>query len=198
MERHAHWLIVIVALGLLMIPTASATLARGGGSAEPVQRGCGSSVYGALGAWVADSVVAGPVGFVRARRYVDSRSTSFNPLPDGRYRGLKLLAVVKTGWRARIVVPARQQPFVALAHHPSTFGKPVIPQEGVHDETLTACPPGRPLLGPISQAWTQFNGEITVAGRRCVLLHVYAAKQGKPLPNRPILARLPFGTRCHG
>ena len=195
-KRQALRLILCLALAPLAIPAASASQERSGGSAEPVQRDCRSSVYGALGAWMADSVVSGPLGFVRARRYAESRSTYFRPLPDGRYRGLKLLAVVKTGWQARIVVPAPQQRFVALAHHPSTFGKPVVPADGVHDETLIACPPGRPLLGPTEQAWTQFNGEIVVAGRRCVLLHVYASKHGKPWPSRPRLAFLPLGAAC--
>ena len=165
-------------------------------SAEPVLRDCGSSVYGSLGEWQPDSILAGPLGFVRARAYERSRSPYLRSVGNGRYEGLKLLTVVQTGWKARIVVPPHLRSRVALIQDPASFNLPVVPSQGVHDVTLTACPPGQPLLGPKAQAWTQFNGEIVVAGRRCVSLYVYAAKQGDQLPSRPVQVRLAFGTSC--
>ena len=199
MNRHARRVTVGAVLGLLLVvPVASARLvgATAAASAEPVLRDCGSSAYGTLGSWQPESAVVGPLGFVRSKAYARSRSTYFNTVGEGRYRGLKFLTVVRTGWKARIVVSARQRANVALVHERTSFNTPVVPSDGVHDVTLAACAPGRPLLGPRSQAWTQFNGEIVVAGKRCVVLNVYTAKQGEPLPSGPIQVRLPFGASC--
>ena len=184
-----HALVAVVLLG-----GAGAALAAG---TEPVSRGCNTSVYGDLGdGWLPSSVVAGPLVFVRGRVY--ARSTSrFRSVSSGRYRGSKLLVVVRTGWVARVVVPPAQRAKVALQYAPEDFNKAVVPAESEHDVTFTACPPRRPFLGPASARYTQFNGAIVVAGRRCVTLEVYAAKQGHPLPAAPTRARLSFGAgRC--
>lgn len=202
MGRRFSTLGVVATVGvLLLVPVASggfvSTLgAAAVGAAEPVVRDCRTSVYGGLGDWKPESVLSGPLGFVRVKAYERSRSTYFRSVGNGRYKGLKLLSVVRTGWQARIVVPAHQRSSVALVYDPGTFNTPVVPTAGVHEVTFTACPPRRPFLGPRSQAWTQFNGEIVVARRRCVLLDVYAAKQGDPLPSRPLRVRLGFGVRC--
>jgi hypothetical protein len=166
---------------------------------EPVERDCTSSVYGDLGSnWIGSSVVAGPLAFVRARAYSTS-TYPFAGVGGGRYRGTKLLAAVRTGWVARVVVPAGQRRKVALQYAPADFNKAVVPAESEHDVTFRACPPGRPFLGPKSARWTQFNGAIVVAGRRCVTLDVYAAKQGHPLPSKALGSRLSFGAgRCPG
>lgn len=171
----------------------------GSPSQAPVARGCASSVYGELGAdWIPSSIVVGPLAFVRARSYSSSRH-SFAGVGGGRYRATKLLAVVRTGWVVRLVVPAAQRRKVALQYAPEDFNKAVVPAESEHDVTFTACPPGRPFLGPKTSRWTQFNGAIVVAGRRCVTLAVSAAKQGHTLPARPRLARLSFGAgACRG
>jgi hypothetical protein len=164
-----------------------------------VARTCSSSVYGDLGSdWIASSVVAGPLAFVRAREYASS-TASFASVGGGRYRGTKLLAAVRAGWVARVVVPAADRPKVALQYDRAHFNKAVVPAESEHDVTFTACPPGRPLLGPKAARWTQFNGAIVVAGRRCVTLAVYSAKQGHRLSARAHTARLSFGAgACRG
>jgi hypothetical protein len=166
---------------------------------EPVMRDCTSSVYGDLGSdWMRSSIVVGPLAFVRARAYSSSTS-SFASVGGGRYRGSKLLAAVRTGWVVRVVVPAADRRKVALQYAPADFNRAVVPAQSEHDVIFTACPPGRPFLGPTSAPWTQFNGAIVVAGRRCVMLSVFAAKQGHPLPRRPRLARLSFGAgACRG
>jgi hypothetical protein len=166
---------------------------------EPVERDCTSSVYGHLGGnWLSSSVVTGPLAFVRARAYAES-TASFAGLAGGRYRGTKLLAAVRTGWVARVVVPTGQRRKVAFQYAPVDFNTAVVPAESEHDVTFTACRPGRPLLGPKSARWTQFNGAIVVAGRRCVSLDVFAAKQGHALPTSGRRARLSFGAgACRG
>jgi hypothetical protein len=171
---------------------------RAGAGDTPVLRDCRSSVYGDLGRrWLPSSVVAGPLAFVRARAYATS-PYSFRGAGAGRYWGNKLLVVVRTGWVARVIVPSAQRRKVALQYAPEDFNKAVVPAESEHDVTFAACPPRRPFLGPASARWTQFNGAIVVAGRRCVRLAVYAAKQGHPLPDRALRARLSFGAgSCH-
>jgi hypothetical protein len=166
---------------------------------SPVVRDCNSSVYGDLGSdWMASSIVAGSLAFVRARFY-SSSAHSFASVGGGRYRGSKMLVAVRTGWVTRVVVPMAERRKIALQYAPADFNKPVVPAHSDHDVTFTACPPGRPFLGPKTARWTQFNGAIVVAGRRCVTLAVYAAKQGHPLPRRGLRARLSFGAgACRG
>ena len=160
---------------------------------DPVRRECGSSVWGEPGSdWPASSVIAGPLMFVNARLLKDS-TYRFGSVGGGRYKAMKQLVVVRTGWVARVVVPSAQRTRVALQYAPEHFNTAVVPAQSEHDVTFAACPPGRPSLGPSSQRETQFNGGIVVAGRRCVMLAVYAAKQGHPLPSRPVYARISFG-----
>ena len=184
-----------VAIAVVAADSALSMPAVAGQEAEPVVRECGSSVYGKLGSersWLSASVVAGPLVFFRVRAYASSTS-KFASVGGGRYRGSKLLVLVRTGWVARVVVPAAQRRKVALQYGPEDANKAVVPAESEHDVTFEACPPGRPFLGPKSARWTQFNGAIVVAGRRCVTLAVYAAKQGHPLPKRAVFPRLSFG-----
>jgi hypothetical protein len=182
-----------IALTATVASAAFVASARAVAREEPVARGCGSSVYGALGSdWMTSSILVGPVAFVGARAY-SSSTYSFASVGGGRYRGSKLLVVVRTGWMARVVVPAAQHRDVSLQYAPEEFNKPVVPADGDHEVTFTACPPGRPSLGPRNARWTQFNGAIVVAGRRCVTLDVSAAKQGHVLPSRSLRARLSFG-----
>ena len=144
------------------------------------------------------SIVVGPLAFVGARVYASSPFSSPN-VGGGRYHGRKLLAVVRTGWVARVVVPAELRRSVSFQYAPAHFNKAVVPAQGEHDVTFVACPLGRPFLGPASARWTQFNGAIVVAGRRCVTLAVYAAKHGSPLPSRALRAHLSFGAgACRG
>jgi hypothetical protein len=189
------------ALGLViaLVAAGSAFSMRAVGPEEGASRDCGTSVHGDLGSdWMRSSVVVGPLAFVRARAYATSTHT-FAGVGSGRYRGTKLLALVRTGWVARLVVPAAERQTVALQYARADFNKAVVPAESEHDVTFTACPPGRPLLGPKAARWTQFNGAIVVAGRRCVTLTVYAARQGHPLPPRPLQAHLSFGAgSCRG
>lgn len=164
----------------------------------PVSRDCRSTVYGGLGdTWLARSVVVGPIVFVGADAGA-SPEHSFASVGGGRYRGSKLLVVVRTGWAVRVLVPDAEALKVALQYAPADFNKSVVPDQGERDVTFTACPPGRQSVGPTSAKWTQFNGGVVVAGARCVTLDVYAAKQGHPLPTQPVSAHLPFGTTCPG
>jgi hypothetical protein len=182
-----------LALVIAVVAADSALSMRAIARQEPVARDCTSSVYGDLGSdWTRSSVVAGPLAFVRARGY-SSSTYSFASVGGGRYRGSKLLAAVRTGWVVRVVVPAAERRTVALQYAPVDFNKAVVPAQSEHEVTFTACPPGRPFLGPKTAQWTQFNGAIVVAGRRCVTLAVYAAQQGHPLPRQPLDARLSFG-----
>jgi hypothetical protein len=189
------------ALGLVFAAVAAdSTLAlRALARQEPVLRDCRSSVYGDLGSdWIRSSILVGPLAFVRAHGYSTS-TYSFASVGGGRYRGSKLLAVVRTGWVVRLVVPTAEGRKVALQYAPVDFNKAVVPAQSEHEVTFTACPPGRPFLGPTTARWTQFNGAIVVAGRRCVTLAVYAAKQGHLLPSRPRHPRLSFGAgACRG
>jgi hypothetical protein len=99
----------------------------------------------------------------------------------------------------RLVVPAARRRKVALQYSPSNFNEVIVPAQGEHDVTFAACPPGQPFLGPKTPRWTQFNGAIVGAGRRCVALAVYAAKHGHALPRAALRARLSFGAgRCSG
>lgn len=188
-------LVIVIALAAAESSLSMHGLAR----QEPVARDCTSSVHGDLGSdWMRSSIVVGPLAFVRARAY-SSSTYSFASVGGGGYRGSKLLVVLRTGWVARLVVPAAERRRVALQYAPADFNQAVVPIQGEHDVTFTACPPGRPLLGPTTARWTQFNGAIVVARRRCVTLAVYAAKQGHPLPRRALRARLSFGAgACRG
>ena len=182
---------LVVALVAADLALSSHAAARG--APDPVARDCGSSVYGDLGRdWITSSVVAGPLAFVRARS-LSTSPYSFRSVGGGRYRGIKLLAAVRTGWVVRLVVPPADRGAVALRYDSADFNRAVAPAEGAHEVTFTACPPGRPFLGPENQRWTQFNGAIVVAGRRCVTLAVYAAKQGHPLARRALRAPLSLG-----
>jgi hypothetical protein len=181
--------LAVVAAGVAL-GGVSAALA---GGSDPVDRECNTSVYGALGNdWLPASVVTGPLAFVRAKDYAKSPSR-FGTVGGGRYRASKLLVLVQTGWVARVVVPAGQRAKVALQYAPEDFNKAVVPVDSEHDVTFTACPRRRPFIGPASARYTQFNGGIVVAGRRCVTLAVYPTKQGHPLPSAPLRARLSFG-----
>ena len=182
-------------LGLAVVAVAAVTTTSApAADDDSIERGCRTSVYGELGAWQERSVVQGPLGLVGARAF----AARFAPLPagGGRYRGSKLLVLVRTGWIVRLVVPGPERHRVALQYDPADFNEPVAPVGGDHEVNFAACPPGRPFLGPARERWTQFNGAIVVANRRCARLHVYAARQGRPLPARPKLLLLPFGRRA--
>ena len=184
---------VVGALALAVAAVDTGSALHAAGLEEPVTRECGSSVYGDVGGdWMRSSIVVGPLAFVRARSYASSTSR-FSTVGGGRYRGSKMLALVRTGWVARVVVPAAERRVVALQYAREHFNRAVVPADGEHEVTFKACPPGRPLLGPSTARWTQFNGAIVIAGRRCVTLAVFAAKQGHPLPAKPLRARLSFG-----
>jgi hypothetical protein len=188
----------VPAVAALVVAGLAAAGSSSGGAAAPapVERTCRSSVYGRLGAWQAQSIVAGSLGLVGARTF----ASAFRPLPagGGRYRGSKLLVLVRTGWVVRVVVPPAQRRRVALQYDPATFDDPVAPAAGDHVVTFAACPPGRPFLGPAGARWTQFNGAIVVARRGCVELDVLAAKRGRPLPGRPQRLRVAFGRPACG
>jgi hypothetical protein len=199
MTRRARLAASVLGLVAAVVAAESALSIRAIARDEPVARDCMSSVYGDLGNdWLAPSIVVGPLAFVRARTYSTSTS-SFASIGGGRYRGSKLLAAVRTGWVVRLVVPSAERRRVALQYAPQHFNTAVVPAKSEHDVTFTACPPRRPFLGPRTARWTQFNGAIVVAGRRCVTLAVYAAKQRRPLPDQPRHARLSFGAgACRG
>src|SRR5215210_2915879 len=169
---------------LVAAALALSTVSAGASPAAPtatradVTRACNSSVYGGIGSsWPERSIVVGAIGFVGARSYA-SADSAFSEIGGGRYRGNKVLVVVRAGWRVRVVVSDDERAGVALLYDRRTFNNPVVPALGDHAVTFVACLLGRPSVGPKNARWTQFNGAIAVDGRRCVTLEVYAAKRG--------------------
>jgi hypothetical protein len=182
----------LAALALVAVGVV-ATAAPAKDVSDPVERGCRFSVYGGLGDWQQRSVAVGPIGFVGAPFYAEG----FTPddVGGGRFRPSKLLVVLKTGWVARVSVPAAQRATLALAYDVRTFNNPVAPVDGDHVVNFRACAPGKPFVGPRTQRWTQFNGAIVVAEPQCVTLNLAAAKQGHPLRGYKRV-RFGFGVAC--
>lgn len=183
------------ALGVAVVAAACAASAVARTTPlQPAVRDCKTSAYGQLAAdWMTRSVVSGPIGFIPARGYADAAPDAFASVDQGRYRGTKLLVVVRTGWVTRLVVPTGQREAVALQYVPRDFNKVIVPADGRHDIALRACLPGRPRVGPRTARWTQFTGAIVVAGPRCVTLELFAAKAGRTLPIEPQFVSLSFG-----
>jgi hypothetical protein len=169
-------------------------------SRPAVVRTCESSVYGKLAAagWRQHSVIAGPVTFYYGNGYAEQPASEFAPVPGsgGRYRGQKMLVLVRPGAVATVVVPETERSSVALLYDPADWNDPNdyrIGDEGESSVTFRACEEGQgsPSGGPLD-AMTQFNGGFVVAGARCVPLDIFV-----PGRSQSIRVTLSFGAgRC--
>ena len=163
--------------------TASGTVERtttGTPVSQPaVVRTCESSVYGTLdtAGWRQHSIVAGPITFYYADGYAQQPASEYAPVPGNgdRYRGQKMLALVRPGATATVVVPEAEQAFAALLYDPADWNdrNAYRMDEGESAVTFRACKEGQgsPSGGPLN-AMTQFNGGFVVAGARCVPLDI--------------------------
>lgn len=165
--------------------------------AEPFVRTCEESVYGDLGSdWRTDSLQAGPIAFVGLGS-ADGLSTEAFEIVEGKFRSIKVLAVVDVGAEVTVSVPASDRPHAALLYDPSAFREDGLYalSDGDPEVTFRSCAKGEnPFLrfgypeGP-----TQFNGALIVDGPRCLRLDVTPA--GEP----PIAVVIPLGVgSCEG
>jgi hypothetical protein len=149
---------------------------------------CSDSVFGDLGGgWRQGSVAGGPLSFVGARSgYRHAPERLFEPR-RGRYRPLKVLAVVDNGTDVTVGVPLRERKHVSLVYDPDLFNRRLQVSEADYNVTFDAC---RDDENPFEKRTAQFNGAFLVAGPRCVELEV---KVGTG-PIRRIA--IPFGHPC--
>ena len=77
-----------------------------------------------------------------------------------------MLALVRPGAVAQLVVPAAERHVVSLVYRPGADFSTMRVADGDAIVTFHACPSASGL-GPGIQEWTQFNGGILVAGARC-------------------------------
>ena len=157
---------------------------------------CGTSVWGELGSsWLPSSVVAGPLVLFRGRSHASSRGRRSPASAAAATAARSCSSSSAPAGPPASRSPRRSAQTVALQYDRSEdLDRTVVPALGVHDATFDACPPGRPSLGPRAERWTQFNGGLFVAGRRCVTLEVRAA-QARPRPSRRGEARPPLVRR---
>jgi hypothetical protein len=154
-------------------------------------RGCEESVSGDLGRdWRDSTIVVGPLGLV-AIWYANESDKSFRHLGKNRYRGQKVLVLVRRGKTVTLVVPEEARRVVSLLYDPDRWRmrNAYRVAEGNVVTTFRAC---EGVFGVRPHEYTQFNGAIVVAGARCVPLDVYAEGSDEPLR-----AMLSFGAgRC--
>jgi hypothetical protein len=136
-------------------------------------RACDDSVYGELGqGWRKDSVVIGPIAFVglRGYRHVPDR---FFTSRNGRYRSLKVLAVVTGAGMITVSIADRDTDQVRMMYDPSAWGDRTLYPLEAGDRTT--------VFGPcLPHRSTQFNGGFLVTGRTCATLEV-SIGGGEPL-----------------
>jgi hypothetical protein len=136
-------------------------------------RACDDSVVGELGpGWRKDSVVIGPIAFVGLRGYRHGPDGFFQPR-NGRYRALKVLAVVPGDRMITVSIADRSTDRVRMMYDPSAWGdRTLYPLEAGDTTTVFGpCLPNRS---------TQFNGAFLVTGRTCATLEV-SIGGGEPL-----------------
>jgi hypothetical protein len=162
-------------------------------------RTCETNVYGTLDprGWREHSVVAGPLVFWAADDYAGQPASLFTPVRgrSDRYRGLKLLVLVRPDAVATVVVPASARRKVALLYNPAAWNdrNEYRIEDGDSAVGFEACKKGETIgTGSPLNEMTQFNGGFLVAGARCVPLDVLV--RGQP---RAIRVTLSFGAgRC--
>jgi hypothetical protein len=136
-------------------------------------RACDDTVFGELGpSWRKDSVVIGPIAFVGLRGYRHGPDRFFQPR-NGRYRALKVLAVVTGDRVITVSIADRNTDQVRLMYDPSAWGdRTLYPLEA--GDTTTVFGPCLPHRS------TQFNGAFLVTSRTCATLEV-SIGDGEPL-----------------
>jgi hypothetical protein len=155
-------------------------------------RGCGSEVLGDLGKHpTKGAVVAGPimfVGLVGARDLLPKDLVA----AGGGYYSVKVLVVVKQGWRAAVSVWPTQRTKARLLYDPSVFpsGPPYKLRQGEPVVTFAACTDGGTSWGEA----TQFNGGIIVTGPLCLRLQVRTT--GAAPGSQTIRAPIGRGASC--
>lgn len=136
-------------------------------------RACDDRVFGELGrGWRKESVVIGPIAFVGLRGYRQGPDRFFQPR-NGRYRALKVLAVVTGAKVITVSIADQNTDQVRMMYDPSVWGdRTLYPLEA--GDTTT-------VFGPcLPQRATQFNGAFLVTGRTCATLEV-SIGDGEPL-----------------
>jgi hypothetical protein len=174
-------------------PTTVATTRPPAGPAGAFVRTCESSVYGDLGdGWRTRSVVVGPLAFVALRDAATQPASDFRRR-DGRYQGLKALAVVEAGAIVTVTVPAAERRHLALLYDPAAWREDNRYRIADGDTAVTfrSCPPAQT---PPGAGGTQFNGGFLVDGPRCATLEV-----STPAWKAPWRVTVSFGAgRCRG
>jgi hypothetical protein len=168
-------------IAMLQSPTASPS-----SQACVFVRACDDSVFGELGpGWGKDSVVIGPIAFVGLRGYRHGPDRYFQPR-NGRYRALKVLAVVPGDRVITVSIADRNTDQVRMMHDPSAWGdRTMYPLEA--GDTIT-------VFGPfLHHRSTQFNGAFLVTGRTCATLE-YRSEMKDPCAGWCRLARRPVAT----
>jgi len=136
-------------------------------------RACDDSVFGELGpGWRKDSVVIGPISFLGLRGYRHGPDRFFQSR-NGRYRALKVLAVVTGDREVTVSIADRNTDQVRMKYDPSAWGdRTLYPLEAGDTTTVFGpCLPHRP---------TQFNSAFLVTGRACATLEI-STGDGEPL-----------------
>jgi hypothetical protein len=177
--------------GTTTAPATPATAAPGPPGA--FVRTCQDSVYGDLGdGWRTRSVVVGPLAFVALRDAATQPASDFRRR-DGRYQGLKALAVVEAGAIVTVTVPAAERRHLALLYDPAAWREDNRYRIADGDTAVTfrSCPPAQT---PPGAGGTQFNGGFLVDGPRCATLEV-----STPAWKAPWRVTVSFGAgRCRG
>jgi hypothetical protein len=136
-------------------------------------RACNDIVSGELGqGWRNDSVVIGPIAFVGLRGYRQGPDRFFQSR-NGRYRALKVLAVVTGAKVITVSIAHRNTDQVRMMYDPAAWGNRTLYPLEAGDTTT--------VFGPcLPQRSTQFNGAFLVTRRTCATLGV-SIGGGEPL-----------------
>jgi hypothetical protein len=164
--------------GSSSLSQARAAVRQGSAPSGAFVRGCGTDVYGDLGArrrWQRGSIVVGPVAFVGIR--YAAQAPARRRLYQARQVAFKVLALVKRGHEVTVTVPASERSYVALSYDPSKWSEPPTVANGQWMVTFTACE-GEGLNSASWRLATQFNGAIIVPRPRCVALAVRMGERG--------------------
>jgi hypothetical protein len=143
------------------------------GSESPAEprafvRACDTAVYGRLSKdWRAHATIVGPLALLSLPAYTTATPRTFDAR-GGRYRGLKVLALVDPGRAVTVSVPRSLRQRLSLLYDPAAFrsdgrfrvtdGEPVV---RFHPCTMHRA--------------TQFNGGLIAAGPGCYALDIRAA-----------------------
>jgi len=143
------------------------------GSESPIEprafvRTCDTAVYGRLQKdWRDNATIVGPLALLPLPAYTTATPRTFDAR-GGRYRGLKVLALVEPGPAVTVSVPGSMRQRLSLLYDPAAFrsdgrfrvadGEPVV--------RFRPCTMHRA---------TQFNGGLIAAGPGCYALDIRTA-----------------------